>query len=37
VGKEEGWMFDTGLVLKHMLQEAAISFSVLWNIRLGEI
>jgi hypothetical protein len=30
-------VFDTGMVLKPILQEDAIFFSVLWKIRLGAI
>jgi hypothetical protein len=37
VGKEGGWMFDSVLVLEHMLQEDEISFSVLWKLGLGAI
>jgi hypothetical protein len=37
VGKEEGRMFDRGLVLEHVLQEDEISFSVLWKLGLGVI
>jgi hypothetical protein len=37
VGKERGWMFESILVLEHMLQEDEISFSVLWKLGLGAI
>jgi hypothetical protein len=37
VGKEEGQMFDKGLVLEHILPEDEIYFSVLWKLGLGAI